>query len=116
GYDGAVRHHPAHLHHERAGGQEEWGPTRIGRWCHQHFAGFEPRADWRPDDMRDPVRDARRCRRAAYRTVRRRRNFGLGVRAVGEKDARYVAATLLPAVHRAALLNLRAQVLTRDGA
>src|SRR5438552_5883118 len=115
GDDGAVRHHAAHLHHERARGQEEWSPTGIGRWSHQHFAGFEPRADRRPDDMRDPARDPRRCRRATYRTIRRGRNFGLRVRAVGEKDARYVSAALLAPIELPTLADLRAQVFTTDG-
>src|SRR5438046_7920885 len=104
----------AHLHHERARGQEEWSPTRIGRWSHQNFAGFEPRADRRPDHVRNPARDARRCRRATYGTVRRGGDFGLRVGAVGEKDGRYVAAALLAPIDGAAVNNGPAEVFASD--
>src|SRR5207249_8718575 len=51
---------------------------------------------------------------AAYGTVRRRRNFGLRVRAVGEKHARDVAAALLAAIERAAVNECPAQVFASD--
>ena len=76
GDDGAVRVGAAHLHHQRAGGEEQRGPAGVGGRRDEDLAGLQPRADRVEDDA--GRRGDRAGRRRACRPARLVRGVGHG--------------------------------------
>src|SRR6266540_567938 len=106
GHDRAMRHGAAHLHHQAAGREEEWGPARIGGRRDEDLAWLEASAGRIEDHPRLRGHDARRGRCSAERRSGRvgsRRRLGGWLSAVGKQDPWHPPALKLPLVAGAAL-------------
>src|SRR5579885_2432629 len=112
--DCAVRDRAAHLHYQAAGGQEEWRPAGISGWRDQNLTRLQVSSGGIEDDPRAACYPSWRGGRPPQRLSRSSLFCHCWGRlcAIGEEDARHVAALQFVCIGHLPLSNDGAHIRT----